>query len=207
MIENIKKIKRFLEKKIMPDKSSYGKSILNIPNPITFSRIIIAFILTYMFIIQSGLVSITIVFLIGMLTDALDGFTARKLKQVTEFGRQFDICADRFLLIVMVLGVIITIESYGLMRNWHLLQIFMIMSREIITFPFALMALGWGKVIPHVRNIGKLTTILQGITFPLIIFSVFSQAFDFSIFFSILTCISGIFSGLYYIRDLNLSKK
>ena len=200
----LKNLRKILEKREIRPRKSKNENIWNVPNPITFSRIIITFIIIYMFIIEASLMSIILVFILGMLTDFFDGYLARKLNQITEFGRQFDILADRFLLIVTVLGIIITLVEDNLMNNLHLVQIFLMMSRELISFPFALLALVWGKRIPDVRYVGKLTTTLQAITFPLIILSVFYPIFNFSIYFSVLTCIIGFFSGIYYIKDLNL---
>ena len=203
-MEWLKKIREILEKRDIRVRKKGKEKIWNIPNPITFLRIVITFIIIYMFIIGSSLLSIILVFMLGALTDFFDGYFARKLNQITEFGRQFDIIADRFLLIVTVLGIIIMLTGQNMMNNFHLIQIFLIMSRELITSPFALLALIWGKRTPDVRFIGKLATALQGVTFPMIVLSVFYPIFNFSIFFSVLTCILGLFSGLYYIRDLNL---
>lgn len=203
----LKNIQNILEKKDLPSEHAKNKNIWNVPNPITFLRIVITFIIIYMFIMHSSLVSIIFVFVLGMLTDFFDGYFARKLNQVTEFGRQFDILADRFLLIVTVLGIIITLVGDNLMSKMHLIQIFMMMSRELIAFPFAILAIIGGRRIPDVRFIGKITTALQAATFPLIILSIFYSIFNFSIYFSVLTCIVGIFSGIYYVYDLNLGNE
>jgi len=203
----IKSIIKFLEKRDHQPKKKANENIWNVPNPITFSRVIISFILIYMFIVGASMLSIVFMFVLGMLTDFFDGYFARRLKQITEFGRQFDMLADRLLMIVMVLGIILTLIGQDKMHWWHLMQIFMILSRELISFPFAILALVWGKRIPDVRYIGKATTVLQAVAFPLIILSVFYSAFNFSIYFSVLTGIVGIFSGMYYIADLNLGKK
>ena len=201
------RLKKFLEKRDIEPKRKGEEKIFNIPNPITFSRVIITFIIIYIFIIGSSLIYVTLLFILGMLTDFLDGYFARRLNQVTEFGRQFDILADRFLFIATVSGLIITLLAKGLMNNLHLIQIFMVLSREIVAFPFALLALLWGKRIPDVRYIGKMTTVLQAVTFPMIILSVFNPLFNISIYLSVLTMIVGFFSGLYYLRDLRLGKK
>ena len=91
----------------------------------------------------------------------------------------------------------------------QLLQIFLILSREIMAFPFVLMALIFRKgIITKVRFSGKLTTVMQGITFPLIILSIFYKIFGFSLYFAIVTSITGLASAFYYIYDLrNLGEK
>jgi CDP-diacylglycerol--glycerol-3-phosphate 3-phosphatidyltransferase len=85
-------------------------SILNVPNYLTFLRIIsIPFILVPL---QSGranscLLS-AIIFTLAFFTDWLDGFIARKKNLVTKFGKIFDPLADKLLIgcsLIMLVGL------------------------------------------------------------------------------------------------------
>ena len=70
---------------------------LNLPNLITTSRIILAFITVGLLRIENYYTLIIAVFLIILVVflDFLDGYVARKLHMQTEFGALYDITGDR----------------------------------------------------------------------------------------------------------------
>ena|SRR3989338_3170613 len=179
------------------------EKLFNIPNSLTLLRVILTFFIFYLIIGKYSPLSIVVFFVIAALTDFLDGQIARRWRQQTEFGRKFDMIADRFLMIGTVFVLLINWSMEGILERKHILQIFLITSREIVSLPFALLGVWMNKDIPKVRFIGKLTTFLQGFAFPIILLSISSSFFDFSIYLSWLTGIIGIFSAITYIRDLN----
>jgi len=174
------------------------EKILNIPNPITITRIILSIILIYIVFRGVSLWTIAIVFAIAALTDFLDGFLARKLNMVTNFGRRWDIIADRILMISIVIVLIIYLVINNKITHDRLIFTILIMLREIISAPFLIISffMKKGRPIPHVRWTGKLTTGLQGITFPMIVLG-----WQIALYFVIITTISGIVSGCLYIYD------
>jgi len=174
------------------------EKIFNIPNPITLSRIILSVILVYIVIKGASLWTIAIVFVIAALTDALDGFLARKLDMVTNFGRRWDIVADRILMISIVITLLIYLQINSQLTSHKIFLLLLIMSREIISAPFFVLSslIKKGIPIPHVRLAGKITTIFQGITFPMIVLG-----WNIAFYFVILTMISGIISGFFYAFD------
>ena len=110
--------------------------------------------------------------------------------------------ADRFLMIGTALAFIISYN--GVMNANHWIQVCLIMSREILTAPFVIYSnLKKNKVVLHAKFIGKLTTFMQGVAFPLIIMGIFYAKFQFSIYLAIATGIIGILSGLQHVKDLN----
>jgi CDP-diacylglycerol---glycerol-3-phosphate 3-phosphatidyltransferase len=185
------------------------EKIWNLPNFLTFSRVIIAFVVIYFIFAGFPLFYIASFFVLGMITDFWDGFLARRLKLTTEFGRNFDMIADRFLMVGTVLALIIKFTESPLFTSYHLFQIFIILSREILVTPVVLTAILTGAGIPKVRFVGKLTTFMQGVTFPLILLSVEYPVFSFSIIFAIITSFIGMASALYYTNDIKhlLAKK
>lgn len=187
---------------VKKEESKQEENIWNVPNSLTFLRVILTFIVMYLIFLDSDIILIVAVFAVAAITDFLDGQIARRFNKTTEFGRKFDMIADRFLMFGTILAVLIAFSSNGYFDAYEYLQIFMIMSREIITFPFALIVMTAGKGIPKARSIGKWTTFMQGVSFPCIILAVFYPVFSFSIYLSIATGIAGIISAGYYIKDI-----
>lgn len=184
------------------DKKTKEENIWNVPNTLTFIRVIVTFVIIFSIFAHAGLVTIAILFIIGMITDFLDGQIARRFNMVTEFGRKFDMIADRMLMVSTAVALIFYFNDQGLLGRDHILQIILILSREIIAFPFAIVAFVANRPIPHARFIGKLTTFMQGVTLPAILLSTTYAVFNFSIYLAILTSLIGAISAFTYVNDL-----
>ena len=81
------------------------KSIFNIPNILSISRIIASIPLVY-FLININIsnytfYSIIVVFFI-VISDVMDGYIARKNKNTTDFGKVIDPVADKVCLMVVL---------------------------------------------------------------------------------------------------------
>lgn len=74
------------------------KKILNVPNILSFFRLlcVLVFLLVF-FWFTPNYIPALIVFVIASLTDAIDGFVARKYNQITSLGVVLDPLADKFL--------------------------------------------------------------------------------------------------------------
>ena len=101
----------------------------------------------------------------------------------------------------VAIAFILSYSLSGLLTQFHIMQIIMIMSRELIALPVAIILLTSGKGIPKVKWVGKITTALQGFTFPAIMLSISYPLFSFSIYMALVTSICGIASGLTFIND------
>jgi len=197
--------KKKIEKVIK--KLKIEEDIWNVPNTLTMIRVLVTFLTVYLIFAGHDVVYVAAFFVFGMFTDFLDGFVARRYNRVTEFGRKFDMIADRFLFASVGVASIMNLAFVGLLDRYHLIQFFMIASREIIALPIAFVGFFSGKKIPEVRNIGKLTTCLQAFAFPSILLSVYYTQFSYSFYLAFLTSVVGIFSGLAYINDILKSEK
>lgn len=79
---------------------------LTIPNIITSYRLVIDPVILY-FIIADKERLFAIFLIINLLSDALDGFLARRLKQETEIGAKLDGFADNFTYLLAFIGIFV----------------------------------------------------------------------------------------------------
>lgn len=117
---------------------------MNLPNKLTLSRVIlvpffVAFLLlvpqfTYFKWIALG------IFIVASLTDLLDGYLARKLQLVTNFGKFMDPLADKLL----VCSALIGLSALDVIPAWITI---IIIAREFIISGFRLIAAEKGTVI------------------------------------------------------------
>ncbi len=135
---------------------------MNLPNKLTLLRIllipvmlIIAYInpLQEIYVLNMSLANIinVVIFFLASLTDALDGYIARKYNLITTFGKFADPLADK--LLVMTAMMILLVQ--GVFPMW---AIVLILSREFIVTGIRLVAVDSGKVIAA-SNLGKFKTI------------------------------------------------
>jgi CDP-diacylglycerol---glycerol-3-phosphate 3-phosphatidyltransferase len=126
----------------------------NVPNTLTVSRLVLA-VGVFGLIGAEAFWSALMVFSVAALTDALDGYWARRLGQVTSLGRQLDPLVDK----VIVSGsfiYLLTIRDTGL-APW---MVTVIVVRELIVQ--ALRSLIEGRGEPFgARWAGKLKTTFQ----------------------------------------------
>ena len=71
---------------------------MNLPNLITVSRLVMAFVLFFMIYVEGYWISAAVMFVIAASTDAVDGYLARKYGQVTVLGRILDPFVDKIII-------------------------------------------------------------------------------------------------------------
>ncbi|MGE5614220.1 MAG: CDP-diacylglycerol--glycerol-3-phosphate 3-phosphatidyltransferase [Bacillota bacterium] len=145
------------------------------------------------------------IFVIASSTDAVDGYIARKRKQVTRFGKFLDPIADKLLVTAALLALV----QSGEVNGWAAM---LIISREFIVTGLRLVAAGEGVVIAA-SNLGKLKTLLQDIAitaallnnFPISIFTDF-QLDDYAMFLAVLVTIYSLYDYIkknLHVIDIN----
>jgi len=118
---------------------------MNLPNKLTFSRIIASVIFVALLSIDipySKLIA-TIVFLLACITDWIDGIIARKLNVETDFGKLMDPLADK-ILISSAFIVFVGLREVSL-PAW---TVIIIIAREFAITGLRLLGTNKGKVIP-----------------------------------------------------------
>ncbi len=124
---------------------------VNLPTLLTLSRILIIPI----FILITPYHSIwgAIIFALASLTDFLDGYLARRLRQITKFGVILDPVADKFL----VISALILLVDLGSLSVWIAV---IIIVREFLITALRVVALSKDIVIKAEIG-GKLKTVTQ----------------------------------------------
>lgn len=143
---------------------------MNLPNKLTTLRIGLTFAFM-LFLFLSGIgakILAMFIFLAACVTDALDGFIARKNNQVTDFGKLMDPIADK----ILVLSAFAAFVQMQLVKDWMFM---IIISRELVITYFRLFALNKGKVM-SAGKMGKGKTVSQMvIIFVILGFIVFKE--------------------------------
>jgi CDP-diacylglycerol--glycerol-3-phosphate 3-phosphatidyltransferase len=143
------------------------------------------------------------IFLAAFLTDALDGYIARRYGMVTDFGKFLDPIADKLLAIA---ALAVLVERGGL-SAWVLA---IIASREFIVTGVRLLAASKGIVLAA-GNLGKLKTVSQTVAIALMLFGNFGlRALDAiradALFMAAAVALTIISGADYIVRNKDLFK-
>ena len=128
----------------------------NVPNQLTIARIcMIPLVVVLILWVPKPLGKILsmIVFILACLTDAADGYIARRYNYITTFGKFMDPLADKLL----VISAMICLVDLGRLESWIVI---LIIAREFIISGFRLIAVEKGVVIAA-NFWGKIKTISQ----------------------------------------------
>jgi CDP-diacylglycerol--glycerol-3-phosphate 3-phosphatidyltransferase len=128
---------------------------LNPANVLTLVRISLIPVLAALLLstlAESDLLA-AIVFVIASATDALDGWLARRRKEVTQFGKLMDPLADKLLIVAALVALV----SLDRLDAWVAL---VIIAREFAVTGLRMLAIEQGKVV-SASVWGKLKTITQ----------------------------------------------
>src|SRR3954465_10278531 len=126
-----------------------------IPNLLTVFRILLVPVLVTALLsgLDSGDTLAAIVFVIASLTDALDGWMARRNKDVTTFGKLMDPLADKLL----VTSALVSLVALDRVQAWVAM---VIIAREFAVTGLRQLAVEQGHVVAA-SGWGKLKTVLQ----------------------------------------------
>ncbi|CAL59393.1 CDP-diacylglycerol--glycerol-3-phosphate 3-phosphatidyltransferase [Mycoplasmopsis agalactiae] len=160
---------------------------MNLPNKLTLLRMILfipllVLVILYGVLIQRHIVVYKIagrillslilaIFIAAMITDYLDGWLARKNKQVTSFGKLFDPIADK----LIVTTTLISLSIFGFIPLWITI---LFVARDLIVDAIRVL-MAQNNIDVKASIWGKLKTLTQ--TIAIIIVLVVAVAFNFSL--------------------------
>ena len=167
---------------------------MNLPNFLTLSRIILAFVLVLFLEERSlmGNIGATIVFAIASLTDFYDGHLARTKGLISDFGKIMDPVADKILL----LSALAVLAHIGMIALW----IFIVIAiREVIVTISRFLAISQGRVLAA-ESAGKIKTVVQIIAVSTILLFLIAQRSEYCSFW--FTPIQKIWENVNYMLML-----
>ena len=135
---------------------------MNFPNLITLSRIPLMLIVIGLLYLPAedalpwSRTIALLIFLFAALTDWLDGWLARRMGQVSDFGKFMDALADK----VLTLGMLVSLLALGEIGRWALFPILLILSRELLITGLRLVAARKGITLAA-EQVGKIKTVIQ----------------------------------------------
>jgi len=156
-----------------------GNQIFNISNSLSFLRILLVIPAWYAFNYFDQVTSGYIVAGIGIfaaITDVLDGYLARKLNQITEFGKIIDPLADK----VVVVFVVLNLYFLGKIPDYYF---YMIVARDLLILVGGLIvSKKIGKVLPS-DYIGKATVLSISFFLLMVLLSVHNQSIPYLVLY------------------------
>ena len=142
--------------------------IFNASNSLSFFRLLLvipAWFAFYNFDHNIAQYSVAAIGILATITDILDGYLARKLNQITEFGKVIDPLADKVLIVFVVLNLFLI----GEIPDYYF---YMIVARDLLILTGGLIvSKKLGKVLPS-DYIGKATVLAISFTLLMILLNV-----------------------------------
>ena len=138
------------------------KDFKTIPNLLSLLRIalIIPFVI---FFLRGNYIASALMIIVSGISDALDGFTARKLNQITELGKMLDPLADKLTLIAIMICIVILFPIV-------MPVVIILIVKDIIMMIGASVLLKSDIKPPAARWYGKIGTVLFYFSVTLIVF-------------------------------------
>lgn len=126
---------------------------MNVPNILTMARIFCTPIIVLMFLLPiSNGVGVYValgIYILGCLTDLLDGKIARKYNLITDFGKFMDQIADKFITTTAMILVLFAGATAGWIADWlAILMLLVVILRDILISGIRMVAANKNFVIP-----------------------------------------------------------
>lgn len=168
----------------------------NLPNLVSLFRIIMILPVVY-FISNDNQLGIIVVVFFSFVSDYLDGYFARKLNIITEFGKIIDPLADK----LFIIAVVVTLFLFD---KIDLIFFLFIILRDLLIFLGGLyITPKIGYVLPS-NKLGKLTVNILALNlfFILINFQFYLEYFRLlSIFFIIISFFSYLYRAYSILKE------
>jgi len=126
---------------------------MNLPNGLTLIRIFLVPVVVAVLLTRYDMRIAALIFLAASVTDLLDGYFARKRRQITTLGVLLDPLADKLL----ILGAFIPLVQLGIAQAW---MVVIIIGREFAVMGLRQIASAQGFTI-QASELGKIKMVAQ----------------------------------------------
>lgn len=141
---------------------------MNTPNKLSLTRLIITPIMMFFYLadfVPYGKFIATFLFIVGAITDFLDGRIARKYNLITDLGKFLDPIADKLL----VTTALILVACDGIVPSpFGAIALVIVVARDLTVDMLRMVGASKGKVIAAYK-FGKYKTFTQDIALPILI--------------------------------------
>jgi cardiolipin synthase len=136
--------------------------VLTVPNMISFARLVGVPLFLYLFLVVRADAVAVAVLALGGTSDWVDGWIARRLRQVSRLGELLDPLADR--LYILATLVAFTVRS---VVPWQFTAA--LLAREVFMGGVLILLRRYGHGPPPVHYVGKTATFILLAAFPLLL--------------------------------------
>ncbi len=141
---------------------------MNTPNKLSLTRLLITPIMMFFYLatfVPYGKFIACFLFVIGAITDFLDGYIARKFNLVTDMGKFLDPIADKLL----ITSALILVACDGtIISPFGVIALVIVVARDL-TVDMLRMVAGSKGIIIAANKFGKYKTFSQDIALPILI--------------------------------------
>lgn len=169
---------------------------MNIPNIITLVRILLVPVVIWA-IASNQMTAACILFVIAGISDAVDGFLAKRFDMTTEIGALLDPLADKALLV----SIYVSLGIWGAMPRW---LVILVVSRDVMIIGAVIVSWLLGNPVPmKPLMVSKLNTVAQVALAALVLASLgfsFSAAPYDAVLMAIVTVLTLLSVSLYLVE-------
>ncbi|MEH1057987.1 CDP-alcohol phosphatidyltransferase family protein [Micromonospora sp. CPCC 206171] len=151
------------------DGTAVGDRVLTLPNLISFVRLLGVPLFLYLFLVVEADVAAIVVLAVGGTTDWVDGWIARRLRQVSRLGELLDPFADR----LYILATLLAFTAREVVP-WQFTAA--LLARELLLLGSLTVLRRHGYGPPPVHYVGKTATFLLLAAFPILLVGTASES-------------------------------
>ncbi|WFE28458.1 CDP-alcohol phosphatidyltransferase family protein [Solwaraspora sp. WMMD791] len=145
-------------------RADVASRVVTVPNFISFVRLLGVPLFLYLFLVQQADVAAVVVLAVGGTTDWVDGFVARRMRQVSRLGELLDPLADR----LYILATLVAFTAREVMP-WQFTVA--LLGREVLLAGSLVVLRRFGYGPPQVHYVGKTATFVLLAAFPILLLS------------------------------------